>query len=201
MSELNAPYFLVALPQMEDPNFARAVVLIGHHDEEGAFGLILNRPLKDEADQQTQMTAEVKDLAGNTLFIYSEDLSGGGPLGDGAIFAVHEVEEFGSEENHLGKDLYLSNDTTVFQRLLEKEHFKSRRRFFMGYASWSGGQLESEIRAGAWLLVPYNRSYIFDDKPAEEENWSEHFWRKVLLQSGVDPLTLVPQSSSDSGYN
>ncbi len=132
MVEMLSPYFLVALPRMDDGNFARAVILVGHHDESGAFGLVLNRPLKGEDDEPTQMTAEVKDVAGNTLFIFSEDLYGGGPVGGQSLFALHEMEALGNDESDLGKDLFLATDPEVFQRLLEKDEYRLRRRFFMG---------------------------------------------------------------------
>ena len=198
---MNPPYFLVALPQMEDPTFARAVVLIGHHDESGAFGLLLNRPLKDEENQPTQMTAEVKDLAGNTLFIFSEGLFGGGPVGGNSLFALHESEALGTEETHLGENLYLVTEPEAFQKLLEVDSLKHHRRFFMGFSSWAGGQLETEIRSGAWMIVPYDRKFVFEGQPKGDDSWPEHFWRRILLQSGVDPLTLMGQGHSDSGYN
>ena len=187
---------------MNDPTFAHAVVLVGHHDENGAFGLILNQPLKDDENHPTQMTAEVKDLAGNTLFIFSENLFGGGPVGGSSLFALHEVATLGNEETHLGNDLYLATDPETFQRLLEQESMKLRRRFFMGFTSWIGGQLESEIRSGAWMVVPYERSHVFESVPKTDDNWPEHYWRMVLLQSGIDPLTLMgPSGGSDPGYN
>lgn len=203
MADLSSPYFLVALPQMDDKNFSRVVVLVGHHDESGAFGLVLNRPLKGEDDEPTQMTAEVKDVAGNTLFIFSEDLFGGGPVGGQSLFALHEIETLGNDESDLGKDLFLATDPEVFQRLLEKDDFRNRRRFFMGFSSWASGQLESEIRSGAWMVVPYDRRFVFETVNKNELEWSEHFWRRILLQSGIDPLTLQAQGSGmdDSGYN
>jgi putative transcriptional regulator len=203
VQDLNPPFFLVALPHMADPQFTHAVVLVGHHDENGAFGLILNQPLRDDEDQPTQMTAEVKDLAGNTLFIFSEDLFGGGPVGGSSLFALHEHASLGNEETSLGKDLFLATDPEVFQKLLEQDALRHKRRFFMGFSSWTGGQLEAEIRSGAWILVPYDRQYVFDAIQKSDEHWAEHFWRKVLLQSGVDPLTLIPQGggNSDPGYN
>ena len=201
MLDANAPYFLVALPRMDDANFTRAVILVAHHDESGAFGLVLNKPLKDEENHPTQMTAEVKDLAGNTLFIFSEDLFGGGPVGDNSLFALHEEASLGDEETFLGSDLYLATDPESFQKLLENDNFKAHRRFFMGFSSWAGGQLETEIRSGAWMIVPYDRQFIFESVQKGDELWAEHFWRKILLQSGVDPLTLIGQGKSDSGYN
>lgn len=186
---------------MDDPTFARAVVLIAHHDESGAFGLILNRPLKDEENQPTQMTAEVKDVAGSTVFIFSEDLFGGGPVGSDSIFALHEIEALGNDETDVGKGLFLATEPETFQRLLESDSFKHKRRFFMGFSSWTAGQLEAEIRSGAWMIVPYDRGLLFDPITRGDDNWPEHCWRKTLLASGIDPLTLMKQTSSDSGYN
>ncbi len=202
---MDAPFFLVALPQLEDELFARAVILVGHHDEDGAFGLLLNKALVDDNNALTQMVTEVKDPQGNTLFEFSEDIFEGGPVDEGAIFALHEIEELGTAESDIGQNLFLATDPEVFQKLLENEPYKKQRRFYVGCSSWEGGQLESELRSGSWVLVPYDRKFLFD--PVEQilaqgvESWRESLWRRVLIHGGCDPLTLMKPGSTDSGYN
>lgn len=202
---MDSPFFLAALPQLADEFFARAVVLVGHHDEQGAFGLLLNKPLLDENNALTQMVTEVKDPQGNTLFEFHEDIFEGGPVNDGAIFALHDIEVLGTAESDIGHDLFLATDPEIFQRLLESEDFKKNRRFYVGCSSWDQGQLESELRSGSWLLVPYDRKFLFESSKEIEklgpEQWRESLWRRVLIHGGGDPLTLMTPGSTDSGYN
>jgi putative AlgH/UPF0301 family transcriptional regulator len=77
-----------------------------------------------------------------------------------------------------------------------------KRRYFLGCSAWSKGQLESEIRAGSWVLLPFQEKFILDEVDKQSsEPWTTRLWRKVLLSGGLDPLTLVSQGKSDSGYN
>jgi len=201
MKSLDVPYFLVALPQLVDENFVQTVVLVGHHDERGAFGLILNNPLFDDNQQPTQMTAELKDVSGKTVIEFHEDLFGGGPVDAEAIFALHNVDALGNEESSIGNDLFLATDPEVFQKLLEKDDFKPRRRFFLGCTSWEGGQLDSELRTGAWMPVLFDRKFVFECIGKEVSNWCENLWKEVLKHGGANPLTLMGQGSGDSGFN
>jgi putative transcriptional regulator len=198
--DLNPPFFLVAMPSMDDEYFGRGVVLIHQHDENGALGLLVNHPLVDEDEHPTQMTAEIKDLAGNVVFHITEDLLDGGPVNDESIFALHECVDVGTEQTSMGDDLYLETEPEVFQKLLESDERKSKRRFFLGCSQWAPGQLESEIRAGSWLLVPFDRRFLFDYR-AGEDTTAEDIWKKVMLSGGVDPLTVMGQGSSDAGPN
>lgn len=199
---MTPPYFLVALPQLHDENFSRSVVLVGSHNSEGASGFILNKPLKDESNALTQMVAEVKDVSGETLFEYEEDIFDGGPVNDEVLFVVHDVEELGSEDSRFSTGLYLSNDPEVFQKLLEVDDYATRRRFILGSAGWGAGQIESEIRAGSWMMVPFDKSFVFEKVNLEEKpDWQNDIWKRVLISGGCDPLTLMAQGSNDSGYN
>lgn len=185
---------------MEDERFARGVVLINQHDDTGASGLLLNHPLVDEDEHPTQMTAEIKDLAGNVVFHVTEDLLDGGPVNDESIFSLHECEDVGTEQSRIADGLYMETEPEIFQKLLENEDRKARRRFYLGSSQWAAGQLESEIRAGAWLLVPYDRRFLFGLRAGENTS-PEEVWKRVMRSGGVDPLTLMGQGSSDAGPN
>jgi len=197
---MSAPFFLVAMPTMEDEQFGRGVVLVNQHDNTGAFGLLLNQALVDEDLQPTQMTAEIKDLAGNTVFHITEDLLDGGPVNDEAIFALHDCDDVGTEQSRVGDGLYLETEPEIFQKLLESDERRAHRRFFLGCSQWGAGQLESEIRAGSWLLVPYDRKFLFEMRAGDETS-AEDIWKQVMRSGGVDPLTLMGQGSSDAGPN
>ena len=178
-----APCLLVAMPQLLDPNFRRAVVLIVHHDETGTFGLVLNR-ISD---------VSVGDLCG-TLGIEwrgSEGaqlawggpvqphtgwlLLGGRPVGTRSAGDAEEVTE-------IDPDLHFAGSIATLRRVADAppEQF----RLFLGYAGWGPGQLEAELAQGAWLVAPLRAGVAFD--PPEE------MWEGVVRSLGVDPSTLVP---------
>ncbi len=198
--DLNAPYFLCAMPKMDDEQFRTSVVLVAAHDEDGAFGLILNMPVVDEEAKQAQMTAEVKDMTGAILLSVTEDLFLGGPVEAEAIFALHDMPALGTEDSRIEDDLYLETDPEVFQKILGADGQSEKRRFFLGCSQWEAGQLESEIRQGAWMPLPCDRRVLFEERPATEAE-SVEVWKQVLRRGGVDPLTLMGQGGSDSGPN
>lgn len=198
---MNAPYYLVAAPKAQDEFFAQAVVLISHHDEEGAVGFMINKHVGTEDFEQTQMVAEVKDAEGNTLYELRSDVFLGGPVSEESLFVIHDVDALASTGEEIGDHLFLSSDPETFQSLLEGENFVSRRRFFVGICSWDAGQLESEIRAGTWVMVPFDRKFLFNDIKYSE-SYVEDTWKNVLKGGGLDPLTLMgPSDDVDYGYN
>ncbi len=200
---LECPFFLVALPQLKDDHFMHAVVLVTSHNKEGAFGLILNKPLIDEQNAQAVMRAEVRDIAGQTVLQFNEDLFQGGPVQDDSIFALHSVSELGAQESKVGSDLFISSDPTVFQKLLEKKE-ETKRRFFLGCSSWESGQLDAEIRSGSWLPIAFNKNFLFETYDEKNSQWKELLWKNVLRAGGVDPLTIMaqgPGSGGDFGFN
>jgi putative transcriptional regulator len=200
---MDLPYFLVALPQLNDPLFSRSVILVLAHDTNGSMGFVVNKPLVDDENSLAQMIAEVKDLQGETLAEFQEDVFEGGPVNEDNLFALHCVSEVGSADTEIADDLFLSSDPDVFQRLLEREDYAGKRRFFLGSSGWDSGQLESELRTGSWVMIPYDRKFIFEtvSQGDEGESWTEIIWKRVLKSGGVDPLTVMGQGSSDSGYN
>ncbi|OAI47129.1 hypothetical protein AYO44_10150 [Planctomycetaceae bacterium SCGC AG-212-F19] len=144
--------FLVARPILQDPNFRQAVVLLLQHAAEGAFGLVVNRP------------AEVK----NAPF----PVFGGGPCPAQGLLMLHGHEDWlpltpEQEGKGLAPGIFIGN-AECLQRANDAEQDKDLRyRVFSGYAGWGPGQLERELQAGAWAVVPANGQLLFDT-PAEE---------------------------------
>lgn len=174
---------LVAMPQLQDPNFRRSVVLMVHHDEESSFGLVLNRP--------AELVAE--DLFGGLDFEWKGDpaavVSWGGPVelssgwllfGDGHPAALDD-EEVGE----VAPGLYFAGSLEVFRSVAAEP--PDDVRLFLGYAGWGAGQLEAELSQGAWLSAPVSGEVVFD-VPAED------MWEHVVRGLGIDPATLVSTS-------
>jgi len=200
---VETPYFLVALPQLNDPAFARTVVLVTHHGDEGANGLVINVPLVNEEDSQTQMVAEVKDTDGETLSEYEEFLFEGGPVNEETLFAIHDIEALADGDTPITNEVFLASNPDAFHRLLESEDFKNRRRFFVGCATWEAGQLDSELRTGAWFTVPFKKEYLFKkiEEDTDQKKWQDDLWVQILREGGGDPFTMMGQGPVDSGYN
>ena len=177
--ELAAGRLLIASPLLGDPNFARSIVLLLNADDDGALGVILNRPSGTRVDEVLGSWAGLV-RAPQVLFQ-------GGPVETNAALAVARVADVG--EDLVGwRPLFdgtglVDLDTPV--ELLEGG--LAELRIYAGYAGWSAGQLEAEIESGAWLVVPAEASDLFAADPAQ-------LWTQVLRrQSGeVRLLATMP---------
>lgn len=155
---------LVATPSLLDPNFERTVVLICAQSEDGAFGIVLNRPL--EADVLEHLPAW-RHLATSPPVVFS-----GGPVEPVAATALGRLREgavadgWSVVRDRIGM-VNLDGDPDATGRSLE------RLRVFSGYTGWGDGQLESEIAEGAWLAVDLEPDDPFTGEP-------ERLWRRIL---------------------
>jgi putative transcriptional regulator len=143
---------LVATPVLVDPNFARSVVLVVDHDEEGAVGLVLNRPTSLEVSSIQPVWA---DLANAPQVVFE-----GGPVGSDSALALALLRGSAADEDsgrggvgmrHLTSDLCLLDlDTDPDEVVPRLEGL----RVFAGYAGWAPEQLEEEIDEGSWFVLP-----------------------------------------------
>lgn len=144
---------LLASPELLDPNFHRTVTLIVEHDENGALGLVLNRP--------TQIA--VADLWGRVSerdCPYHGLIYNGGPC-PGTVFALHADGEHSQAE--LPHGIHFTADRAHMDLLME--HAREPIRFFIGYAGWGAGQLETEFEQDSWLTLNSTRGRVFDTSP------------------------------------
>ena len=178
MSASIAPALLVAMPQLLDPNFHRAVVLLLHHDDEGSFGVVLNR----DTGIPTGRLCEGLEIEwrGDP----SVELGWGGPvqpqtgwvlLGDGVALDAVEMRDVVPGVHFTGLPDALPQLAPRPPRDL---------RLLLGYSGWGPGQLENELAHGAWLLAPADRRSVFQVPQAE-------LWSSVVRSLGVEPATLV----------
>lgn len=189
MTELATPLagkFLIAMPNLADPNFWHSVVLVGVHSrDEGAFGLVVNRPL------DIQLT-EILDDLGETVGgdAYPQVLAGG-PVEPNHGFVLYETGDSSPEETSLQIDnrVTVSGSTEVLSGLA-RGSMKGRYYLLLGYSGWYPGQLEREIEDNSWLVAPLETSILFD-VPLEDR------WNAALRSIGVDPGTLVDLGRSD----
>jgi putative transcriptional regulator len=158
-----APSLLLSMPQLLDENFCRSVILLCKHSHEGAFGLIVNRPLV-RTEQDLEVWA-------------------GGPVEPERSWILVGGEEYSDLPGmRVAKGLSLSTSPNLFQRLLEPSP-PPNARLIVGYAGWGPGQLEAELNASAWLIADVDGDLIFNT-PADR------MWETAIRRLGADPATL-----------
>ncbi len=168
-------HLLIAGPALVDPNFRRAVVLVGEHSEEGALGLILNRPSEATVDEA------VPELS--TLAAGVDQVHFGGPVQPSAIVVLADfVEPDRAGSLVLDSVGFLPAETDPGE-LGELR----RARVFAGYAGWGPGQLDGELEEGSWIVEPALPEDVFTVEPDE-------LWSAVLLRKGgpFGVLALMP---------
>ena len=179
-----AGHLLIAMPSMQDPRFHRTVIYLCAHSEEGAMGLIVNKPAE---------TLALGDLL-ERLGIPAEGVGDevvrfGGPVETGRGFVLHSAE-YESEGATLKVDGTVSMTATLdILHAMAEGRGPRRRLVALGYAGWGPGQLESEIRANAWLVGAADPALVFD--AANETKWA-----RALAAIGVDPSLLSAGGSA-----
>lgn len=148
---------LVASPELLDPNFIRSVVLMVQHNEQGALGLVLNRPTNKEL---RQLWADV----GNEPCNSSDPVYLGGPV-PGPIMAVHAMPDLGELEVLDGVFFAAKKDHLDKLVLCDDLPYK----VFVGHSGWGPGQLENELEVGGWLTVTASVDDVFH---AGEDLWA-----------------------------
>ena len=178
MSSSLAPSLLLSMPQLVDPNFNRTVVLLCRHDEDGALGLVVNRPLVTTGRVIVNLDPPVSTDRELQLWV-------GGPVEPQRswILVGHETDE---DDEMLGRritgNLYLSTSPDLLRRLLEPSP-PPLTRLIVGYSGWGPGQLEAELQASAWLISDVDRDLIFNTPP-------DKMWEAAIRRLGADPSTL-----------
>jgi putative transcriptional regulator len=167
------------MPQLLDPNFRRAVVLLVHHDAEGTFGVVLNRT--------TEITAE--HLCSSIDIEWSGDLDAdihwGGPVQPQTgwvLFDDSYAPDAFEDAKQVVEGVSFAGSLEVLRQVASDP--PDDLRVLLGYAGWGPGQLESELAQGAWLIAPADRRVVFDVTP-------EDMWVHVVRSLGIEPATLV----------
>jgi putative transcriptional regulator len=157
---------LVAKPELQDPNFAGAVVLVVF--PEGApVGVILNRPLKLTAKEAFSDNPQLKNRS-DTLYL-------GGPVQPTRLMFLFQQPQIPDRAFAVLEDLYLSADGNVLEQLLAGNG-QPVQRFFLGYSGWTASQLEQEIDLGAWYVLPADRRTVLRKD-------TDTLWRDLILRA------------------
>lgn len=155
---------LVAGPSLWDPNFRRAVVLVGHHDDAGAVGVVLNRATEVDVVDAAPPLATLVGL-GERVFV-------GGPVQPQSAVVVADFERPELAEVIAFGSIGFLPDGVDAERIGPLR----RARVFAGYAGWGAGQLEGEIEEGSWIVESARAEDVFTEQP--DDLWSDVVRRK-----------------------
>jgi putative transcriptional regulator len=179
-----AGQLLVAAPRLRDPNFDRTVVLVLEHGDEGALGLVLNRPT--DTDLFAALPRWERLAAPPTV------LFRGGPVAPSAAIALGEASGGGAVEGW--HPLFGDLGSVDLEREPDELGVPVRQvRVFAGYSGWGPGQLEGEVEIGAWYVVDALPGDALSERPAE-------LWAEVLRRQGGN-LGLVANFPADPSLN
>jgi putative transcriptional regulator len=191
-SDLSPPVLLLAMPQVLDPFFHRSVVLLIHHEEEGSFGFILNRPTGIKVSEILKGMEVVWEGPEEAVAHF------GGPVRPNlgtVLFAPRSAAEMPRGEGPEGSSevapgLALTQHIGDLSQLAGNppESF----RLFLGYAGWGEGQLVEEILRNDWLTAPVSNDLIFAPDPTK-------VWEDALRSVGVDPAALPSWTAGGGG--
>ena len=137
---------------MQGDYFSRTVTLLVEHNKDGAFGLVINKPLG--VDLSELMVDQVAHCPPGITVLDS------GPVEQNRLFFLHTTETMFESSAEIAEDVALTTSLDILDAIARGQG--PRQAFAgLGYAGWSGGQLENEIQADVWLVVPYVRNFVF----------------------------------------
>lgn len=174
MEDKLVPGLLVAMPNLQDPYFQKSVILLCEYDSESAFGVVINRP----------SSVMVKDIFVEDIKLpHSENLPVlvGGPVQPEFLWAIHSSDYRSESSTHISPKMTLSPVQELLNHTLANV---GPQKFHLGcgYAGWGPGQLDKELREGAWWLTPLQDELVLQ-LPYEQR------WVAALESIGIDPNT------------
>ena len=177
-------HFLIAMPALDDPNFHHTTTYICEHDEEGALGVVINRPL----NMQLAEILKHMDIEPVNDEISSWPVYMGGPVQSDRGFVLHEPSGDWEATLKVTDNIGITSSRDILQAIAAGKG-PDRAIITLGYAGWGAGQLEQELADNTWLSGPASSKIVFDTP-------SEQRWQAAATLLGID-LNLI---SSDTGH-
>ncbi len=173
---------LIAMPGMQSDYFDHSVTLICQHDEQGAFGVVINRPLQmtvGELLAQLDITVEDPGIAGQAAL-------NGGPVQSEQGFVLHNTDRTWDSTLQIDDDTAITSSRDILVDLAAGNG-PERFMLLLGCAGWNPGQLEEEIKANTWLTCPADNTILFDMP-------YPHRWKDAAATLGIDVRLLTTEA-------
>ncbi|MBI5755814.1 MAG: YqgE/AlgH family protein [Nitrospirae bacterium] len=149
--------FLAAKPELMDPNFIHTVILLVSYGKDGALGLIINRPAGMYLEKVLPDAEEIEDMS-HPLFL-------GGPVNQNSLCILFTSDDTVKETQKIFDDIYFTCIKDAIIPILKKHEKNKKVRVYAGISAWAPGQLEQEIKRGAWITREANQDSIFSEEP------------------------------------
>jgi len=169
---------LVAMPNMQDPRFARTVICLCAHSPDGAMGLVLNKPMPGMSFDDLMKQLDVAPTPPARRI----RLMQGGPVEGGRGFVLHTADWETEGSLRVSGEIALTASVDILKAIAGGGG-PTEGLLALGYAGWGPGQLEDEIQRNAWLSVPADKALLFEEAP-------ERLWREALARLRIDPAAL-----------
>ncbi|ATA26553.1 hypothetical protein BIY26_06670 [Brenneria goodwinii] len=171
-------HFLIAMPALQDPVFKRSVVYICEHNEDGAMGLIINKPMEQFTVENVLKKLKINPTPRDPSINLDKPVFSGGPLADDRGFILHTPRSgFGSSIS-ISEDTMITTSKDVLETLGTADQ-PENMLVALGYSAWEEGQLEDELLDNTWLTTPADKDILFNTPIAER-------WRAAAKKLGVD---------------
>lgn len=181
-------HFLVAAKHLRDPNFHHAVILVIEDNDEGAMGLVINRP--------SSLTVDSAFSQVDQPVLSSAPIFSGGPVETTALFILHNCAELGGTDESVTSDIFLTGSNDSFESLVKNEQHCDHEcgfRVYCGYAGWDSSQLQGEIDRGDWMVLSAEGHFVFDVDPYVV--WDQ------CVQQVRESNRVLPREPSDPRWN
>ena len=172
--------FLIAMPNLKDPNFEKTVTYICAHDEEGAMGIVINKPLEIELAE----IFEQMDIPANNPDTNNKMIFHGGPVHTDRGFILHHASKEWDSSIIVSDDICVTTSKDILEAMAAGDG-PEQSLIALGYAGWASGQLEQELMDNAWLNGPSDLEIIFSTP-------FEQCWQSAADHMGIDIEKLSP---------
>lgn len=160
---------LISEPFLRDYYFRRSVILLAEHDENGSFGLIINKPL------ELKLNEIVKDFPSFDANVYI-----GGPVKTDNLFILHTLGNKIPNSSKIIEGLYWGGEIDIIKSMIEDKKILSQNiRFYIGYSGWEANQLTRELKEHSWVVTKLKSEKILHESPTD-------MWKNILKSMGED---------------
>lgn len=171
-------HFLIAMPTMQDPRFKRSVIYICEHNEEGAMGLVINKPVEQFTVESVLEKLKIAPADRDPAISLDKPVYAGGPLADDRGFILHTPQPGFDASIQISPETMITTSRDVLETLGTPEQ-PQEVLVALGYAGWEKGQLEQEVLENAWLTAEADSKILFHTPIANR-------WREAANRLGVD---------------
>lgn len=181
-------HFLIAMPTLQDPLFKRSVVYICEHNEDGAMGLIVNKPMENLTVDGILTKLKISPEPREPDARLDKPVFAGGPLAEDRGFILHSAQRTFASSIRVSDNTVITTSRDVLETLGTPDQ-PEQVLVALGYCAWEKDQLESELLENAWLTTSANSNILFHTPIAER-------WREAAKSMGVD----IHNIASEAGH-